>query len=136
LIKAADMLIARRADTKARADFATWKMIAKLNGASSLPAEAQAFLVSQGASQPDDGARGDQRPSAHYRSYYGMGGSVPPDVKDRTVRYGQRYGLQAPANPAAQDQQRVGRQTSASGCPDICLPHHRLYRVSIFPALM
>ena len=39
------MLIARRADTRARADFATWKMIAKLNGASSLPAEAQNFLA-------------------------------------------------------------------------------------------
>ena len=45
-IKAADMLIARRADTRARADFATWKMMAKLNGASSLPAEAQTFLES------------------------------------------------------------------------------------------
>src|SRR6201987_210557 len=44
LIKAADMMIARRADTRARADFATWNMMAKLNGASSLPAEAQAFL--------------------------------------------------------------------------------------------
>ena len=45
-IKAADMLIARRADTRARADFATWKMLAKLNGASALPTEAQNFLVS------------------------------------------------------------------------------------------
>ena len=42
--KAADMLIARRADTRARADFATWKMIAKLNGFTALPAEAQNFL--------------------------------------------------------------------------------------------
>ncbi|MFL6825684.1 MAG: hypothetical protein ACJ8E2_04400, partial [Bradyrhizobium sp.] len=40
------MLIARRADTRARADFATWKMLAKLNGASALPQEAQAFLES------------------------------------------------------------------------------------------
>ena len=46
MVKAADMMIARRADTRARADFATWKMIAKLNGASSLPAEAQNFLAS------------------------------------------------------------------------------------------
>ena len=46
MIKAADMMIARRADTRARADFATWKMMAKLNGASSLPAEAQTFLAS------------------------------------------------------------------------------------------
>ena len=46
MAKAADMLIARRADTRARADFATWKMIAKLNGASSLTADAQNFLAS------------------------------------------------------------------------------------------
>jgi hypothetical protein len=46
LIKAKDMLIARRADTRARADVATWKMMAKLNGASALPAEAQTFLAS------------------------------------------------------------------------------------------
>jgi hypothetical protein len=39
LVKAADMMIARRADTRARADFATWKMMAKLNGASALPPE-------------------------------------------------------------------------------------------------
>ena len=45
VIKAADMLIARRADTRARADFATWKMMAKLNGASSLPSEAQDLLA-------------------------------------------------------------------------------------------
>ena len=45
VIKAADMLIARRADTRARADFATWKMMAKLNGASALPPEAQNFLA-------------------------------------------------------------------------------------------
>ena len=46
VIKAADMLIARRADTRARADFATWKMMAKLNGASALPPEAQNILAS------------------------------------------------------------------------------------------
>ena len=45
MVKAADMLIARRADTRARADFATWKMLAKLNGTSALPQEAQNFLV-------------------------------------------------------------------------------------------
>ncbi|MGY3359620.1 hypothetical protein ACVWZK_006283 [Bradyrhizobium sp. GM0.4] len=46
MVKAADMLIARRADTRARADFATWKMMAKLNGSSALPPGAQEFLVS------------------------------------------------------------------------------------------
>jgi hypothetical protein len=45
LIKATDKMIARRADIRARADFATWNMMAKLNGASSLSAEAQGFLA-------------------------------------------------------------------------------------------
>ena len=45
MIKAPDKMLARRADTRARADFATWKMMAKLNGASSLSPEAQDFLV-------------------------------------------------------------------------------------------
>ena len=85
MIKAADMLIARRADTRARADFATWKMLAKLNGTSSLPAEAQNFLASYKAlreklteSEADDAAI-----SLIYRSYYAeMGGAgTPPDVR-------------------------------------------------------
>jgi hypothetical protein len=85
LIKAADMLIARRADTRARADFATWKMLAKLNGTSSLPAEAQTFLAHYKTLL-------DRMPEAEateatinliYRTYYeGMGGAgAPPDVK-------------------------------------------------------
>jgi hypothetical protein len=45
LIKAPDKMLARRADTRARADFATWKMMAKLNGASSLSTQAQDFLL-------------------------------------------------------------------------------------------
>lgn len=44
MIRATDKMIARRADTRARADFATWTMMAKLNGLSSLSAEAQDFL--------------------------------------------------------------------------------------------
>jgi hypothetical protein len=85
LIKAADMLIARRADTKARADFATWKMMAKLNGASALPAEAHAFLVSYRAlleEMPERDAT-DATINLIYRSYYGeMGGAgAAPDVR-------------------------------------------------------
>jgi hypothetical protein len=85
LIKAADMLIARRADTRARADFATWKMLAKLNGTSSLPGEAQNFLSSYKAlreklteSEADEAAIG-----LIYHSYYAeMGGAgTPPDVR-------------------------------------------------------
>ena len=84
MIKAADMLIARRADTKARADFATWKMMAKLNGASSLPAEAQAFLVSYKAllKEMTEPEATEATINLIYRSYYGeMGGlGAPPDV--------------------------------------------------------
>jgi len=85
LIKAADMMIARRADTKARADFATWKMMGKLNGASALPAEAQTFLAGYRAlleAMPEAEA---SETTIHliYRSYYGeMGGAgAAPDVK-------------------------------------------------------
>jgi hypothetical protein len=78
------MLIARRADTKARADFATWKMIAKLNGASSLPVEAQAFLVSYKAllNEMTEPEATEATINLIYRSYYGeMGGlGAPPDV--------------------------------------------------------
>ena len=78
------MLIARRADTKARADFATWKMIAKLNGASSLPAEAQAFLGSYKALLDEmmEPEATEATIKLIYTSYYGeMGGlGAPPDV--------------------------------------------------------
>jgi hypothetical protein len=84
LIKAADMLIARRADTRARADFATWKMLAKLNGASALPAEAQNFLASYHRlleKMPDTEAT-ETIINLMYKSYYSEmgGGGTPPDV--------------------------------------------------------
>ena len=85
MIKAADMMIARRADTKARADFATWKMMAKLNGASALPAEAQTFLVSykEMLKQLSETEATDATINLMYRAYYGeMGGKgIPPDVR-------------------------------------------------------
>jgi hypothetical protein len=88
LIKAADMLIARRADTRARADVATWKMMAKLNGTSSLPAEAQTFLASyrEMLKQLPEGEATEATINLVYRSYYGeMGGAgTPPDVRARS----------------------------------------------------
>ena len=84
MIKAADMMIARRADTKARADFATWKMMAKLNGASALPAEAQTFLASykELLKQLPEAEASDATINLMYRAYYAeMGGKgTPPDV--------------------------------------------------------
>jgi len=87
LIKAADMLIARRADTKARTDFATWKMMAKLNGASALPAEAQDFLASYKGllDRMSDAEATDTTINLMYRTYYtGMGGhGTPPDIQSQ-----------------------------------------------------
>ena len=86
------MMIARRADTKARADFATWKMMAKLNGASSLPAEAQNFLVSYRAllNQMPEREATEATINLILPAYYGqMGGTgAAPDVQSplRTVR--------------------------------------------------
>jgi hypothetical protein len=89
LVKAADMLIARRADTRARADFATWKMIAKLNGASSLPAEAQNFLARYKAllKEMPEAAASEATIVEMYRSYYAeMGGvGTPPEVRPANV---------------------------------------------------
>ena len=85
MVKAADMLIARRADTRARADFATWKMMAKLNGASALPAEAQNFLASYKkllGDMPEADAT-EATIQLLYKAYYAeMGGvGTPPDVR-------------------------------------------------------
>ena len=84
MIKAADMLIARRADTRARADVATWKMMAKLNGASALPTEAQAFLASYQALLKEMPEPEATEATIHlvYKSYYGeMGGAgAAPDL--------------------------------------------------------
>lgn len=89
MVKAADMLIARRADTRARADFATWKMMAKLNGASALPAEAQEFLASYKnlVAQMSEGEATENVIGAIYKAYYAeMGGAgTPPDVRPRAA---------------------------------------------------
>ncbi len=78
------MLIARRADTRARADFATWKMMAKLNGASALPPEAQTFLESYKAllKQMPEPEATEATIKLMYQAYYGeMGGAgAPPEL--------------------------------------------------------
>ncbi len=85
MIKAADMMIARRADTKARADFATWKMMAKLNGASALPTEAQDFLAGYNTllKKMREPEATEATINLIYRHYYAeMGGTgTAPDVK-------------------------------------------------------
>jgi hypothetical protein len=89
LVKAADMMIARRADTRARADFATWKMMAKLNGASALPPEAQNFLASYKAllSKMPEAEATEATINLMYKAYFAeMGGAgTPPDVRSRAT---------------------------------------------------
>jgi hypothetical protein len=84
VIKASDILIARRADTKARADFPTWRMMAKLNAASSLSSEAQAFLAEyeKRVSDMGEAEAAEATIQAIYRSYYAeMGGAgAAPDA--------------------------------------------------------
>lgn len=78
-------MIARRADTRARADFATWVMIAKLNGASGLTLQAQEFLAAYktllGQMSEHDATEATMREM--YKAYYAeMGGvGAPPEVK-------------------------------------------------------
>ena len=90
VIKAADMLIARRADTRARADFATWKMMAKLNGASALPEAAQTFLSSymELLKQMAEAEATEATINLIYGSYYReMGGAgAPPEIPTKSNR--------------------------------------------------
>jgi hypothetical protein len=83
------MLIARRADTRARADFATWQMIAKLNGASSLSADAQNFLASYRSmlGKMSEGDATEATIQLMYNTYYAeMGGlGTPPEVRSAPV---------------------------------------------------
>ena len=88
LVKAADMLIARRADTRARADFATWKMMAKLNGLSALPPDAQTILAGYKnlLDRMSEAEATETAIAEVYKAYYAeMGGAgTPPDVRPRT----------------------------------------------------
>jgi hypothetical protein len=89
LIKAANMMIARRADTRARADFATWTMMAKLNGTSALPQAAQAFLDQYKAllKEKSEAEASEAAIQLIYQSYYEeMGGAgQAPEVKPRAA---------------------------------------------------
>lgn len=84
MIKASDILIARRADTKARADFPTWRMMAKLNAMSSLSSEAQAYLADfeKRLGDMSEAEATEATIQAIYRSYYAeMGGAgAAPDA--------------------------------------------------------
>ncbi|UZE49555.1 hypothetical protein ONR75_01550 [Rhodopseudomonas sp. P2A-2r] len=79
--------IAKRANDEARADFATWLMMAKLNSIDALPQEAQAFFAGYRAllaqNKVAESAAADTTIRIVYRSYYArLGGTgTPPDIK-------------------------------------------------------
>ena len=117
MIKAADMMIARRADTRARADFATWSMMAKLNGASSLPPAAQTFLDRYKAllKEKNEAAASEAIIQLIYQTYYEeMGGAgQAPDVKSRSTGT-----TQASDNVTAFKRPPVQRPKAAGGPQD------------------
>jgi hypothetical protein len=85
LIRAPDKMIARRADTQARADVATWKMMSKLNGVSTLPAEARRFLLRYNnfLTTMSESEATEATITLVYKSYYArMGGAgQPPELR-------------------------------------------------------
>jgi hypothetical protein len=112
------MLIARRADTRARADFATWKMLAKLNGTSSLPSEAQAFLGSYNAllKEMPEAEATEATINLIYRSYYGeMGGAgAAPDVRAHSNQAtGNVTAFKRPPTPRAKGMPKATRDPLA-----------------------
>jgi hypothetical protein len=118
LIKAADMMIARRADTRARADFATWTMMAKLNGTSSLPPAAQTFLDQYKTllKETNEAAASEAVIQLIYQSYYEeMGGAgLAPEVKPRSAETVQASGnVTAFKRPPAQRPRSAGGQQQA-----------------------
>jgi hypothetical protein len=122
LIKAADMMIARRADTRARADFATWTMMAKLNGTSALPPAAQAFLDQYKAlsKEKSEAEASEAAIQLIYQSYYEeMGGAgQAPEVKPRSAGTSQESGnITAFKRPPAQRPRAAGGQQAKPKLP-------------------
>ena len=115
MIKAADMMIARRADTRARADFATWTMMAKLNGTSSLTPEAQALLDQYQGLLKEQGETEASEAIIQliYKRYYAeMGGAgEPPLVKPKPAKASQA----ATSNVTAFKRPAANRSARASG---------------------
>ena len=82
--------IARKARTKAEADFATWLMMAKLGGFDDLPSNARSFLTSYRTRLETMSEAESTALAVHevYTAYYSeMGGvGAAPEPKARTPR--------------------------------------------------
>jgi len=82
--------IAKKARTKAEADFTTWLMIAKLGGFDDLPSNAQSFLTNyrtrlEAMSEAESTALAVREVySAYYSEMGGMGAAPEPKVRTPT----------------------------------------------------
>ena len=80
-VTGANLKIARRANAQARADFATWQMMAKLGSGTTLSPEAQAVLADYNKRLANGSAEADEETiQALYRRYYvdmGVTGLAP-----------------------------------------------------------
>ena len=106
--------IARKARTKAEADFATWLMMAKLGGFDDLPPNAQSFLINyrtrlETMSETESTALAvGEVYSAYYSEMGGTGAAPEPKVRSATTEakvvrlqgnLGPDYQLRAANNP-------------------------------------
>ena len=93
--------IAKKARTKAEADFATWLMMAKLGGFDDLPSNAQSFLTNYRArletmSEPESTALAVREVYSAYYSEMGGVGAAPepkartPTTEGKVVRFQRR----------------------------------------------
>ncbi|CAN7441120.1 hypothetical protein LJR220_003981 [Bradyrhizobium sp. LjRoot220] len=119
--------IARKARTKAEADFATWLMMAKLGGFDDLPANAQSFLTSyrsrlETMSEAESTALAVREVySAYYSEMGGVGAAPEPKAHTPTSE-----------GKAARPQRRPQPQPGLSAARDSTRP---LIRISL-PALL
>jgi hypothetical protein len=108
--------IAKKARTKAEADFATWLMMAKLGGFDDLPSNAQSFLINyrtrlETMSEAESTALAIREVySAYYREMGGVGAAPEPKARTQTtegkVMRSQRQPKPQPGLSAARDSTR------------------------------
>src|SRR5215470_6262384 len=83
--------IARKARTKAEADFATWLMMAKLGGFDDLPSNAQSFLMNyrtrlETMSEAESTILAVREVySAYYREMGGVGAALEPKARTQAT---------------------------------------------------
>jgi len=108
--------IAKKARTKAEADFTTWLMMAKLGGFDDLPSNAQSFLINyrtrlETMSEAESTALAiGEVYSAYYREMGGLGAAPKPKARTQTtegkVQRSQRRPIPQPGVSAARHSTR------------------------------